>query len=121
LDFAKPAGLLDATQAGQHGIEEVQQDQRAILIEKQLPVASAVSLGTGIVQFLQQRLQNVEILKGLKILLGELRLAIAELFAERLLLPPFVFTRWNDDGLIPLIESTAKSRLRSAILPTWQS
>jgi len=72
LHFAQTAGLLNAAQAGQHGIEEVEQHHRGVLIVEQLAVASEISLGAGIVKFLQQRLQNVEILEGFEVLLGEL-------------------------------------------------
>jgi len=72
------------------------------------------------VQLLEQWLQKVEVLEGLQILLGELRLGVAELFAERglLLSLPYVFWRRNVDGRAPSRERTTNSRLPGAILPT---
>jgi hypothetical protein len=64
----------------------------------------------GRVEFLQQRLQQIEVLEGLEILLVELRLGLAELLVERRLLLSFVFWWRNDDGQAP---STRISRQRA--------
>jgi hypothetical protein len=73
------------------------------LIVEQHTVASTIPFGAGVVKFLQQWLQEIEILEGSEILLGELRLCIAELFVQRwlLLLLSFVFWRRNGDSNAP--------------------
>jgi hypothetical protein len=44
LHFFEGAGLLDAAQAGQDGVEEIQQDEGAVVVEEQRAIAGAVSL-----------------------------------------------------------------------------
>ena len=64
LHLAEFAGLLDAAQRRDDGIEQVQQDQHAILIEMQLAVAGLVALTAIVVQPLQQRRELVEVLQA---------------------------------------------------------
>jgi hypothetical protein len=64
-DLVQPAGLLDATQTGEYRVEEVQQQQRRVLVEEQLAIAGRVPLGADIVQPFQQRVEELEVLKPL--------------------------------------------------------
>ena len=97
LHFAKTTGLLDATQAGQDGIEEVEKHHRGVLIVEQLASCLHHPLRARIVKLRQKWLQEIEILEGFEILLGELRLGIAKLFVQRWLLPWLSFVFWGRD------------------------
>ena len=55
LHVAQFAGLLDGPQRTDHGIEQEQQHQHAVLVEVQLAVAGLVALAADVVQALQQR------------------------------------------------------------------
>jgi hypothetical protein len=64
LHFAQFAGLLDGPQRADHGIEQEQQHQQAILVEVQLAVAGLVALAADVVQTRQERSELVEILQA---------------------------------------------------------
>lgn len=64
--------MLDAAEAGEDGVEKVEQDKGAVVVEEQLPVAGALALGADVVQALQQGVQHFEVLEPAQILGVEL-------------------------------------------------
>ena len=68
LDLGEFTGLLNPSQACQDGIEEVEQDQGGILIEMELAVAGLIPGARRMVQFLQDRHQQLEVLEAAQIL-----------------------------------------------------
>ena len=64
LHLAELTGLLDGPQRADHGIEQEQEHQQAILVEMQLAVAGLVALATDVVQACQERGELVEILQA---------------------------------------------------------
>src|SRR5205814_10325759 len=64
-DLVQRAGLLDAAEAGQDRVEEIQQHQSGVVIEEELAVAGRVTFSAEVVQTLQQRIQKLEVLEAL--------------------------------------------------------
>jgi len=58
-------GLLQAAQAGDRGAEEVQQQQGDVLVEKQLPIPTAVDAAG--VQRTEQSPERVEVTEPLQV------------------------------------------------------
>jgi len=61
LHFFEFAGLLDAAQGSDDGVEQKQQEGGVVVIEEELAVAGVVALGAHVVQAFQQRHQPVEV------------------------------------------------------------
>src|SRR5207302_867221 len=68
LHFVQLAGLLDAPQAPDGGIEEEQEEQAGILVEVQAPIAGPVACAGIVMQMVEQGTKDLEILQTLKIL-----------------------------------------------------
>ena len=60
LHLSEFTGPLDGAQAGQRRAEEIQQQQRDVLIEVQLTVASPIPLGRNIVQLVQDVVEELQ-------------------------------------------------------------
>ena len=68
LHLAQLAGLLDGPQRADHGIEQEQQHEQAVLVEVQLAVAGLVALAADVVQARKQRGELVEVLQARHVL-----------------------------------------------------
>ena len=68
LNFSQFAGLLDGPQRANHGIEEEQQHEHAVLVAMQLAVAGLVALAADFVQAREKRSNLVEILQARHVL-----------------------------------------------------
>ena len=68
LYLSQFAGLLDGPQGTDHGIEQEQQHQHAVLVEVQLAVAGLVAFTAHVVQTCQQRSELVEVLQARHVL-----------------------------------------------------
>ena len=68
LDFPQFAGLLDGSQGANHGIEEEQQHEHAVLVVMQLAVAGFVALAADFMQAGEKRGELVEILQARHVL-----------------------------------------------------
>ena len=77
LDFSQFAGLLDGPQGADHGIEQEQQHEHAILVEVQAAVAGLVALAAHFVQARQHRRELVEILQARDVLFAHIFAAFA--------------------------------------------
>ena len=64
LHLLEFAGLLDAAQRSDDRIEQVEQQEHAVLVEMQLAIARRVALAGVVVQTLQQRRELVEVLES---------------------------------------------------------
>ena len=64
LDLPQLAGLLDGPQGTDHGIEQEQQHEHAVLIVVQRAVAGLVALAAHLVQACQQGSELVEVLQA---------------------------------------------------------
>ena len=64
LNFVELAGLLDATQAGEDGVEEVKQQEGGVLVEEEFAVAGAVTLGSLVTEAIKERAENLEIFQA---------------------------------------------------------
>lgn len=62
LDLLQKTGLLERTERANGGIEEVEQDERAILIIKQAAIARLIALAADSTELLEQRPELLEIL-----------------------------------------------------------
>jgi hypothetical protein len=67
LHFVQGTGLLDATQAGEDRVEEIQQDQRGVLVIMEFAILSAVTLAGVVMETVQKRPQDFEILETAEI------------------------------------------------------
>jgi hypothetical protein len=67
LHLVELAGLLDAAQAGDDGVEEVEQQQGGVLVEEEIAIAGAVALCRLVVEAVEQRAENLEILQAAQI------------------------------------------------------
>ena len=77
LDLPQFAGLLDGPQGADHGIEQEQQHEHAVLVEMQLAVAGLVALAAHVVQASQQRSELVEILQARHVLFAHVLALLA--------------------------------------------
>src|ERR1019366_10623830 len=68
-------GPLQGTQTVARGIEEEQENERAILIEKQRPIAGAIPFGAHVVQAREEGLKLFEIFQPANVVGGGFRLA----------------------------------------------
>src|SRR5207245_9790908 len=68
LHFAQLTGLLDAAQALDDGVKEIEQQQRCVLVQVQHAVARLVAGRARAVQAIQQWPEDLEILQAPKIL-----------------------------------------------------
>jgi hypothetical protein len=66
LNLVQGTGLLQAAQAGEDGIEEIEQAQTGVLIEEQLPITGAIALRADVAESLQKGSQHPEILEALE-------------------------------------------------------
>jgi len=73
LHFVQRAGLLDAAEAGDDGVEEVEQQQGGILVEMELAIASAIARRGVIVQAFQDGVQQFEVFEAAQIGFADLR------------------------------------------------
>jgi hypothetical protein len=64
LHLSQLAGLLNASQGGDDGIEEKEEDEGAILVEMQLSISRLVALAADIVESLEQRHELVEVFQA---------------------------------------------------------
>jgi len=69
LHLAQLAGLLNAAQTGDDGVEEIQKKQRRVLIAVQRAMAGLVASAGVAVKFLQHGKQQLEVLEAVKVLL----------------------------------------------------
>ena len=67
LHFVELAGLLDAAQALDDGVEEEQQEQAGILVIEQMAIAGVIACGGVVVQAVEQGPEDLEVLESLKI------------------------------------------------------
>lgn len=64
LDLVQRAGLLQAAQAGDDRVEEREQQQRGILVEKELAIAGAIALDADLVQAIEERQEKTAVFKA---------------------------------------------------------
>src|SRR5947209_3191293 len=70
LNLREGAGLLQAIEAGQDGVEEVEQEQGGVLVEEEFAVAGLVAGGAVVVQASQQGSDEGKILEALEVFGG---------------------------------------------------
>src|SRR5450432_2332614 len=74
LHVLKFAGLLQATQRSDDGIEQVEQNQHAVVIEVQRTIAGSVAVAADLVQAFEQGRKLIEVLEAAHIGLANRRL-----------------------------------------------
>ena len=84
LDVGQGGQLLEAAQTGDRGREEIQQQQRRIVIVKQLAVARPVSLGGRPMQALQELADQPDVLEALDYGRGAFPAAFSPVFPNRI-------------------------------------
>ena len=77
LHFRELTSLLDAAEAGEDWIEEVQQHQRGVLIEMEFAIAGAIALGRVVVKSIEKRPKDLEVLEPAKIRFLNIRPTLA--------------------------------------------
>src|SRR5262249_39531761 len=73
LHLLQATGLLHAAQAGEDRVEEIEQQQGAILVEKELAITGAIACGADVVEAFQQRHQQAKVLEALEVARAHLR------------------------------------------------
>jgi hypothetical protein len=73
LDFFEGGELLESLEAGDRGIEEIQEQERGVLIEEEVAVAGLVALGSVVVKPDEEVVDEAELFEPLK-RLGDERL-----------------------------------------------
>jgi hypothetical protein len=68
------AGLLNAAQRRDDGVEQEQQNVGAVVVEEELAIAGAIALSADVVQAFQQRHQPVEVLQTDNVAVAQLAL-----------------------------------------------
>ena len=76
LDFVHVAALLQAAEAGEDGVKEVEQEQPDVLIEKEPTVASLVACRTLVFEAFHQGQDQFEVFQALEIFVGDRRACI---------------------------------------------
>jgi hypothetical protein len=61
----------------------VHKEQGDVLIEEELPIAGAVALGADVVEALQQRRQQAEVLEALELFRGDFAASLSHRFSRR--------------------------------------
>ena len=74
LDFLEGAGLLDAAEAGEDGVEVVEEDQRQVLVVEELAIAGLVAIDGVIVQTFEQLQQSFELAEAAQVFFEDLGL-----------------------------------------------
>lgn len=82
LDLLELTEALDRTQRVADRVEQIQQQQRHVVVHVQLPVAGPVPFAADVMQLLQQPGEGTEILESLQIRLSKIVLGTAHAASE---------------------------------------